>query len=128
MPRIYGKRFDGKMFEVQNIPNQRGDVLVMQALSETQENKVCKLQADGRSDTQIWRALHPERKLEEKPCKTGEFRLSLEQLTKAQLILLIENSMDQPLDSLQNMTREDLITLMRHFGDGKADARVTLSP
>ena len=37
MARIYGKRFDGKVFEIQNwAKSKSGDALVMQPLSNTQ--------------------------------------------------------------------------------------------
>jgi hypothetical protein len=128
MPRIYGKRFDGKILEVQNHPARKtGDVMVMQALSDTQVEKVEDLRADGRSDTQIWRSLHPEQiKSAKNVKKTGAFALKLEQLTKEQLILLIENSTKESIESLSKMTSEDLIKLIRNFGNVKP-TRVTIS-
>ena len=128
MPRIYGKLIDGKLLEVQNHPGRKtGDVMVMQALSDTQVRKVENLRADGRSDTQIWRKLHPERvKADTDLERTGAFALKLEQLTKAQLILLIENSTKEPIESLNKMTPEDLIKLIRNFCDIKP-AGVTIS-
>ncbi|MCH7671895.1 MAG: hypothetical protein IIB72_06975 [Proteobacteria bacterium] len=44
--------------------------------------------------------------------KTGTLSLKLEQLTKAQLILLIENSTREPIESLKKMTPEDLMKIM----------------
>jgi len=129
MPRIYGKLFQqGKVLEVQNHSGRKtGDVMVMQALSDTQVEEVKCLRADGRSDTQIWRELHPE-KVKPGPAlkQTGTFALKLEQLTKQQLILLIENSTKEPIESLSRMTPEDLIKLIRNFGKAKP-ARVTMS-
>jgi len=128
MPQIYGKLFDGKVLEVQNHPGRKtGDVMVMQALSDTQVEKIENLRADGRSDTQIWRTLHPERTQPKADLKkTGAFALKLEQLTKGQLILLIENSTKETVESLNKMTPEDLIKLIRNFGDVKP-ARVTMT-
>lgn len=128
MPRIYGKLVGDKVLEVQNHAGRKtGDVMVMQALTDTQVRKVESLRADGRSDTQIWRTLHPERvKAEAELKKTGAFALKLEQLTKAQLILLIENSTKEPIESLTKMTTEDLIKLIRNFGNVNS-ARVTMS-
>ena len=128
MPRIYGKMINGKILEVQNSQGRKtGDVMVMQALSDTQVSKVENLRADGRSDTQIWRKLHPERTQPSTDLKkTGAFALKLEQLTQAQLILLIENSTKESIESLSKMSQEDLIKLIRNFGDVKP-ARVTMS-
>ena len=130
MPRIYNKRFDGKVYELQNRPHKGSDdVLVMQALTTEQLSVVKDMQSDGCSDTQIWRALHPERGLDANGlAKTGQFKLQLDQLTKSQLLLLIENSVNVPMKSMGNMTREDLIRLIRCFGKGDEPARVTLTP
>ena len=131
MARIYGKRFDGKLCEVRSFGAEAGEerVVVMQALSESQATQVEKLQAGGKSDTQIWRALNPEqiaRRVD--PSATGEFSLKLEQLTKAQLILLIEHSMKTSVESLKNMNKDDLVQLIRNFGGKKGPARVTRTP
>jgi hypothetical protein len=129
MPRLYNKRFDGKVYEVQNRP-QTGtdDVVVMQALTTHQVDVVKDMKKGGCSDTQIWRALHPEDGLEKTDlAKTGSFKLKLEQLTKSQLVLLIQHTIKSPVDSMHNMTREDLIQLIRCFGKGDKPPRVTLS-
>ena len=132
MPKIYGKRFDGKICEVRSYGMDAGEerVVVMQALTETQASEVEKRQADGQSDTQIWRALHPEEVKARRTGvdATGEFSLKLEQLTKAQLVMLIEHSMKMSVDSLVNMNRDDLISLIRNFGGRSKPARVTRSP
>lgn len=130
MPRLYNKRIDGRIFEVQNRPHKGSDdVLVMQALTTGQVSVVKEMQKDGCSDTQIWRALHPEeRSGGHDLSKTGEFKLSLEQLTKSQLVLLIQHTIKAPVESMNNMTREDLIKLIRCFGKGDKPPRITLTP
>ena len=60
MARIYGKRFDGKVFEIQNWAREKpSDALVMQPLSHAQETTLHRLRAKGCTDSQIWRHLHP---------------------------------------------------------------------
>ena len=106
-----------------------GKVVVMQALTDTQVTSVIEQRKAGLSDTQIWRSLHARRDAAaEKPCqKTAEFTVKLEQLTKPQLVLLIENTMGCAMHSLEKMKREDLIKLIRNFGEAK-QPRVTLTP
>ncbi|MDX1569426.1 MAG: hypothetical protein R3200_03010 [Xanthomonadales bacterium] len=132
MPKIYGKRFDGKICEVRSYGKDAGEerVVVMQALTDTQASEVENRQAAGESDTQIWRALHPEevKSSRVRADATGEFSLKLEQLTKAQLVMLVEHSMKTSVDSLSNMNREDLIRLIRNFGGRSKPARVTRTP
>lgn len=130
MPRLYNKRSDGKVFELKNRPHKGSDdVVVMQALTTGQVNVVKEMKADGCSDTQIWRALHPEEALDaEQLSKTGSFKLKLEQLTKSQLVLLIEHTIKTPVESMHSMTREDLIKLLRCFGKGDKPPRITMTP
>lgn len=124
MARIYGERFDGRVFEIQNWARSKsGDALVMQPLSNTQERTLHHLRAKGCSDSQIWRHLHPveassqqRRKALRKP---SQFKVVIKTLAKSQLIWLIENMMDTTVESLSNMKREDLVKLATHLGGGQ---------
>ena len=124
MARIYGKRFDGKVFEIQNwVQSKAGDALVMQTLSTTQTRTLHQMRAKGCSDSQIWRQLHPiqasSQRSQQAFRKPAQFQLAVETLAKDQLIWLIENTMDTTIESLGKMTRADLIKLAIHVGGGK---------
>ena len=123
LARIYGKRFDGKVFEIQNwAKSKSGDALVMQPLSNTQTRKLVNLRAKGCSDSQIWHQLHPDKiipKPQRHSSRPGHFSLGIEQLDKQQLVWLIENMMETSAQSLNNMAHEDLVKLATHVGGGK---------
>ncbi|MEM9304730.1 MAG: hypothetical protein AAGE01_21645 [Pseudomonadota bacterium] len=131
MPKIIRKQLKDKALELRGSPDWKaGEVVVMQALTDTDVGRVKELRSAGETDTRIWRALRPEMRREElrKPCpKTAEFSLSLEQLTKAQLIMIVEATMKSEMDSLGNLTQADLIKLIRNFGE-VTTPRVTLTP
>jgi len=124
MARIYGERFDGKVFEIQNwAQSKTGDALVMQPLSNTQARTLHQLRAKGCSDSQIWRQLHPLKAGSQQPRKAirnpGQFKVVIKSLAKPQLIWLIENMMETSVESLSNMKREDLVKLASHLGGGQ---------
>ena len=121
MSRIYGKRFDGRVFEIQNWARSKtGDALVMQPLSNTQARTLHQLRAKGCSDSQIWRQLHPVKPRSQQAARTpGEFNVVIKTLAKDQLVWLIENMMETPAESLGNMNREDLVKLATHLGGGR---------
>jgi hypothetical protein len=123
LAHIYGKRFDGKVFEIQNWGRSRtGDALVMQPLSNSQTNVLKRLRAKGCSDSQIWGQLHPGQPRPDRPLpstrKATELKVELATLDKEQLVWLIENMMDTPLESLDRMSHTDLVKLASHVGGG----------
>jgi hypothetical protein len=124
MAHIYGKRFDGKVFEIQNWARSKsGDALVMQPLSNTEVRTLHQLRAKGCSDSQIWRQLHPAKSRPQQSRQTiskpGQFNVVIKTLAKDQLIWLIENMMNTSVESLGSMKHEDLIKLATHLGGGK---------
>jgi hypothetical protein len=124
LARIYGKRFDGKVFEIQNWGQRKAsDALVMQPLSNSQTQTLKSLRAKGRSDSQIWHQLHPGQPRPDRPLpvvkKTSEFKVEIEALGKDQLVWLLESMMGTSLKTTARMNREDLIKLALHVSGSK---------
>ena len=124
MAHIYGKRFDGKVFEIQNWGrNKANDVLVMQSLSDSQTQTLKSLRAKGRSDSQIWQQLHPGQPRPDRPQpivkKPKEFKVKIEALGKDQLVWLIQSMLETSLETMVKMNREDLVKLALHVGGSK---------
>ena len=124
LARIYGKRFDGKVFEIQNWGQRKpSDALVMQALSNSQTQTLKKLRAKGRSDSQIWHQLHPGQPRPDRPQavvkKTNGFKVKIEDLGKDQLVWLLDSMMGTSLKTIARMNREDLVKLALHVGGSK---------
>lgn len=131
MARILTKKPDEKPLRLSRSRGwEAGQVMVMQALTDKDVASVKALRSEGLSDTRIWRALRPEDRndVPVEACeKTGQFCLKLEELTKAQLITLLEASLKEPMGSLEKLSREDLIRLIRNFRS-PARGRITLTP
>jgi hypothetical protein len=130
--KIYGEVGDDKVLEIQSWRERSsGGALVMQRLDDRQASAYRQMRSEGHSDTQIWRALHPQHAIlaplpSPAPRKAQRSAISLgfEELPTVQLIWIIEQLMGQRAPSLGNMTHVDLVQLARFASNGR---RIQLS-
>lgn len=114
---------DQNVFAIVNsdIRDQDSDVIISVPLNKAQLQTYHEMKDDGSSNTQIFQKLFPAPTIKSK--KKPTLSLSVNDLTKVQLISLLESSTHKPLPTLENADLEDLRALAGLFLKG---AEVTL--
>jgi hypothetical protein len=110
MTKIYHTLKDGRIFEIRNwMQREPSDCVVGRPLKEDDKTKYYILKNLGLTDSQIFFRLNPKvlDRIEER--KTVE--VPMEILDEEQLIWLIEDKIGEKMESLDKLSRRDLVKL-----------------
>ena len=110
MTKIYHTLKDGRIFEVRNwLQRESGDCIVGRPLKEDDQTKYHILKGLGLSDSQIFFRLNPKILDQIERRKTVE--VPIEMLEDKQLMWLIENRIGEKMESLDRLSKRDLVKL-----------------
>jgi len=130
MASIYKTTSEGVVLEVRNWGHRKPkDVAVCRPLSPTERETYFQMRDKGFSDSGIWVALHPDWPgvpLKEQQPEEKTISLSLEDLTKDQVLKLIRQKIGTPLQSLNGASEEDLKAILKGLL-GKTTVEVQVS-
>ena len=117
MASIYKTTEEGVVLEVRNWGHRKPkDVAICRPLSSKEQETYFQMRERGFSDSGIWVALHPDWPgvcLNEKPLEEETVTLSLEDLTKYQILKLMRQKIGTPLKSLEAASEEDLKAILQ---------------
>ncbi len=108
--KIFTRNPDGKVIEIGNweARTSDNDAFVGLPLSDSGLRKLRQGRERGKSDRQIFYDIH-------KGKKQGRATLPVEDLTVRQLAKIATGLLEKELDTLERMSREDLIQLVRQL-------------
>ncbi|MBN1868616.1 hypothetical protein JW916_15140 [Candidatus Sumerlaeota bacterium] len=93
---------------------QEGDVLLALPLDAEKSQTYEGMKSQGRSDADIFREMFPDFP-QTPPPDSAEVRIPVSQLTKSQLVRLLEDRLHLSLPSLSKMKKDDLVRLLLVF-------------
>ena len=108
--KIFTKKPDGRVIEIGNweARTSENDAFIGTPLSDSGLKKLRSGREKGKSDQQIFYDIH-NLKIGHRPA------LSVEELTVQQLVKIVSDLLDEELDSLIRMSKEDLILLVKRL-------------
>ncbi len=108
--QIFARVPDGRLLAIRNWRHRQhqDDALIAVPLSPDEVRHYLGQKKAGVSDEQIFDQLFP-------PPKLNRVAISIEDLSKAQLVALIGQILEHPLDSLERLDKPDLVVLLRAF-------------
>lgn len=112
---------DGRLLAIRNWRHlhHRDDAIIAVPLSEKELGLYQRGKRDGASDEQIFDQLFP-------PPVVEKVAISISELSKTQLVRLLEQVLDQPLPTLGRMSRQDLAALLKSLCTGREQTRAYL--
>ena len=110
MTKIYHTLKDGRIFEVRNwLQRESGDCIVGRPLKEDDQTKYHILKSLGLSDSQVFFRLNPN--ILDRIERKTTVEVPMEILDERQLIWLIEDRIGDKMESLDKLSKKDLVKL-----------------
>ncbi len=108
--KIFTRKLDGRVIEIGNweARTSENDAFIGVPLSDSGLQKLRKGRESGRTDRQIFHDIH-KKKRSYRPA------ISIEDLTVQQLAKIASDLLDEKLDTLSRMSKEDLIQLVKRI-------------
>ena len=109
--KIFTRNLDGQIIEIGNweARTSENDAFIGLPLSNSGLKKLRQGRKQGQSDRQIFFDIH------HKNAKSSRPLLSVEELTSKQLAKIAQGLLDKELDTLEKMSKEDLVVLVRQL-------------
>lgn len=114
--KIFTRDLQGKMIEIGNweARSSDGDAFVGVPLTDSGLLALKKGRASGKSDRQIFKDIHPNRRPRYK-----KHTMTLDDLTTHQILVIANDLLDEEIASLSRLSRTDLIRLVKKLASIK---------
>lgn len=111
---IFTRKLDGQVLEIGNWEARSSDhdAFIAFPLSDSRLELMQMRREQGKTDRQIYREMHPEKKHIRRA-------ITLEDMTTRQIVIVAQELLNAELDSLERMAKADLIALVRRIASIK---------